>query len=60
MGATTTEKILDQHKEALDIVEASLPCAPMTNRGEIPLSWKTAPTIEDPYYLKKEEEIQKG
>lgn len=58
MGATTTEKILDQHKEALDIVEASLPCAPMTNRGEIPLSWKTAPTIEDPYYLKKEEEMK--
>ncbi len=56
MGATSAEGILDQHKKALDIVQASLPCAPMINRGEIPLSWKTSPTVEDPRYV--EQDIQ--
>ena len=58
MGATSKEKISEQHEEALKIVHASSSCAPMTNRGEIPLRWKLAPTCEDPYYLKKEEEMK--
>ncbi len=56
MGATSTEEILHQHNEALKLVKAPMPCAPMINRGEIPLSWKTAPTVEDPLHTKTDME----
>lgn len=51
MGATSEEGIAEQHKEALRLIDARTPCAPMVNRGEIPLKWKLAPTVEDPYYI---------
>ena len=56
MGATPKEEIERQHQEAVDIVKSSLPCAPMIDRGEIPLKWKLAPTVDDPFYTKQEEQ----
>ena len=56
MGATSLEEIERQHKEALDFIITSLPCAPMVNRGEIPLKWKLSPTAEDPHYIKRDEQ----
>lgn len=50
MGATPKEEIDRQHDAAVKLVEENMSCAPKVNRGEIPLKWKTRPTVEDPYY----------
>mmetsp|Transcript_1663 Transcript_1663/g.2376 ORF Transcript_1663/g.2376 Transcript_1663/m.2376 type:complete len:662 (+) Transcript_1663:150-2135(+) len=51
MGATPKEEIDRQHREAINIVENKLECMPMTLKGEIPLEWKTIPTVENPFYI---------
>ncbi len=49
MGTTPQEEIERQHQEACDLSKL-LKCAPMVDRGEIPLAWKVIPTEEDPCY----------
>ena len=46
MGATPPDEIAKQHAEACDILELHrLACAPRVDRGEIPLRWKSIPSI---------------
>jgi hypothetical protein len=60
MGGTSKEGITEQHDEALRMIKSCLPCAAMVNRGEIPLKWKLAPTIENPFYSKTLKEESKA
>ena len=46
MTATPKEDIERQHQEAVDMVNSSMPYAPMVNIGEISLRWKETPTVE--------------
>jgi len=53
MGATPQDEIDKQHGEAYDAI-ISMKCAPMVDRGEIPLAWKVEPTMNDPRYNEAE------
>lgn len=58
MTATSLEDIERQHKEALEMVNAALPCAPMINRGEISLNWKQVPTIENHLFCETDQHAE--
>lgn len=46
MTATPKEDIEKQHQDAIDMVNSSMPYAPMVNVGEISLQMKEIPTVE--------------
>lgn len=50
MPVTPQEEIERQHTNAIAIIDDAYPCAPMIDRGEIPLEWKQSPTVDDPMF----------
>lgn len=58
MTATPKEDIERQHQEAVDMVNSSMPYAPMVNIGEISLQWKETPTVEQEIFHPSNKPIQ--
>uniref|UniRef100_A0A7S1YTR1 Aspartyl/asparaginy/proline hydroxylase domain-containing protein n=1 Tax=Ditylum brightwellii TaxID=49249 RepID=A0A7S1YTR1_9STRA len=59
--STSKDEIKQQHLLAEKIVSTnSKPCAPLVNRGEIPLTWKQHPTVNDPFYAEQKAKEEGG